>query len=211
MIKVYFSSFSKRLSNSDFYRYLNLLPTEIKQKIIRFQRWEDQHASLYGKLLLMKALEESGLRSDLLNLKYNLYGRPFLESSPDFNISHSGFFSVCVLSLQGRIGVDIEEMKPISVGNFDQEFSNDEWKTISGAENSNYCFYNLWTAKEAVSKADGRGLHLPFKKINIKDNKTIIDNTLWFIKRIAIDDNYMLQTAVDQVIDSDINLLKVSY
>src|SRR3982751_1295192 len=104
MIKIYFSSYSKKLSNSDFSAYLNLLPAELEQKIMRFRRWEDQHASLYGKLLLMRGLEEAGLDADLIHLKHTSYGRLYLESTPDFNISHSGFFVVCAFSFQSKIG-----------------------------------------------------------------------------------------------------------
>jgi len=211
MIKVYFSSYSKKLSNSEFSEYLRLLPPELTQRIMRFQKWENQHASLYGKLLLMKALKDAGSDTDLRHLKYTTYGRPYIENAPDFNISHSGFFAVCALSLQGKIGVDIEEIKPASIHDFKEEFSAEEWNSIANAANSTYWFYYYWTAKEAVIKADGAGLSLPLKKINIKDNKTIIDKTCWFIKNITINNNYMLQIATNKAIGTDVKLLEMFF
>lgn len=196
---------------SDFCEYIRLLPPELEQKITRFRRWEDQHASLYGKLLLMKALEESGSAANLPDLKYTTYGRPYLENTSDFNISHSGFFAVCAFSLQGKIGVDIEEMKPTAICDFKQEFSEEEWNKIANTDNSHYWFYYYWTAKEAVTKADGRGISLPLKTINIKGNKTKVDKIWWFTKRIAISDNYMLQVATDKAVDMEIELVEVPF
>jgi 4'-phosphopantetheinyl transferase len=174
MIKIYFSSYSKKLSNLEFSGYLNLLPPELEQKIIRFRRWEDQHASLYGKLLLMRGLEEAGFGADLIHLKYTNYGRPYLESTPDFNISHSGFFVVCAFSFQSKIGVDIEEIKPAAICDFEEQFSKEEWNGITNSNNPNYWFYYYWTGKEAIAKADGGGLSLPLKKISIKYNIYIL-------------------------------------
>ena len=51
--------------------------------------WEDRHASLYGKLLLKKGLQDLGQDSSLTNLKFTEYNRPYLEGKLDFNISSS--------------------------------------------------------------------------------------------------------------------------
>ena len=79
MIKLFFSNYGNRLNEADFFKYLNLFPEEIKNRILRFKRWEDRQAGLYGKLLLKKGLEELGLDSGLIDLKYTQYGRPYLD------------------------------------------------------------------------------------------------------------------------------------
>jgi 4'-phosphopantetheinyl transferase len=211
MVKVYFSNYSRKLNNLDFSRYLHLLPPELEQRIMRFKKWEDQHASLYGKLLLMKALEESGFESDLRNLKYTKYSRPYLENIPDFNISHSGLYAVCAFSFQSKIGVDIEEIKPIAIWDFKEDFSKEEWNSITDSDNWDYWFYYYWTAKEAVIKADGGGLSLSLKKINIRENKTKIGKTPWYIKSVPVDEKYLLQIATDRAVDVDIDLLEVCF
>src|SRR5690242_12056776 len=121
MIRIYFSSYSKKLSSSCFSSYLYLLPEELKQKILRYREWKDQHAALYGKLLLMKALAEAGFQSDLLNLNYTKYGRPYIKHTPDFNISHAGSFVVCAIANQCSIGIDIEQIKSVDIGDFKGE------------------------------------------------------------------------------------------
>nr|WP_170971071.1 4'-phosphopantetheinyl transferase superfamily protein [Ilyomonas limi] len=144
-------------------------------------------------------------------MKYTGYGRPYLTNTPDFNISHSGCFAVCALSFQGKIGVDIEEMKPVSISDFREVFSAAEWNKIINSENSSYWFYHYWTAKEAVIKADGGGLSLPLKYINIDNNKTKTGKKCWFIKNIAIHNNYMLHIATNKAIDKEIELLEVYF
>ena len=211
MIKIYFSSYSNKLSSSDFSGYLNLLPPELEQRIMRYKRWEDRHASLYGKLLLMKALEKSGFDPDLLHLKYTNYGRPYLENVPDFNISHSGLFAVCALSLQGKIGIDIEEIKPAVIYDFEEEFSKEEWNIITTSDDKYFWFYYYWTAKEAVIKAEGKGLNIPLKGIAIKNSKTKIEHTVWHIKRIDFDNNYLLQIASDEMIQEKIDISEIAF
>src|ERR1700748_879112 len=110
MIDIYYSSFKKRLDDRLFRYYLSLLPLDIIDRILRYQRWEDAHASLFGKLLLKKGLGDLGLDSCLQNLKYSKYARPFVDEDVDFNISHSGSFVVCAFSSAGKIGVDLEEI-----------------------------------------------------------------------------------------------------
>lgn len=211
MIKLYFARCSNKLSPGAFSHYLSLLPAELRQRITRFVKWEDQHARLLGKLLLMKAMENIGKNADLFNLKYTSFGRPYFENAPDFNISHAGSGSVCALSNIGRIGVDLEEMKPIAIEDFRAEFSEKEWDSIVNADNPIYWFYYYWTAKEAVVKADGRGLNLPLCKIGIKDNKAEVGMDLWFIKNIIIDNRYMLHIASDKLIDTEIDFAEVNF
>src|SRR3954471_20772521 len=118
MIKLFFSNYRNRLNEADFFKYLNLIPEEIKNRILRLKRWEDRQASLYGKLLLKKGLEELGLDSGLIHLKYTKYGRPYLEHNPDFNISHSDGYVVCAISTDSKIGIDIEEVKTTPIYDF---------------------------------------------------------------------------------------------
>lgn len=81
-------------------------------------------------------------------------GKPYLEGVPFcFNLSHSGEYVACALS-DSDVGVDIEEIKPISegvmlrfVGRFEE----------SDCENT-----RLWTRYEALGKFLGKGI--PYKE-----------------------------------------------
>ncbi len=211
MIVIYVSYYDRKLSDFDFARCLNLLPPGLMQKVTRFRKWEDQQASLHGKLLLRKALKDFGLEYNLMNLKYTRHGRPYIEQAPDFSISHSGFIAVCAFSLHSKIGVDVEEIKPVTIDDFKEQFLDEEWNSIIKSGNLNDCFYYYWTAKEAVLKADGRGLFFCLRQVAIKKNTAKLEETIWFTKKIKINDNYILQIASDQEIDSDIKLVQASF
>ena len=80
-------------------------------------------------------------------------GKPYLDGAPFcFNLSHGGEYIVCALS-DSAVGVDVEEIKPISEGvmrRFVGEFAP------SDAENT-----RLWTRYEALGKFLGTGV--PYK------------------------------------------------
>jgi len=211
MIKVYFSRVGNKLNNDDFFKYLNFLPTVLREKILKLKKWEDRQAGLFGKLLLKKGLEDLGKDFDLQNLKYTEYGRPYLEDYVDFNISHTTNFVACAISTEDRIGIDAEEIRPILIEDFKNEFSNEEWELILNSENKYYSFYFYWTAKEAVIKADGRGLNIPLQKLTMKNNRIKLGGIVWFIKSITLFDNYILQLASETEIKKDVELLEVSF
>ncbi|HEY6978202.1 MAG TPA: 4'-phosphopantetheinyl transferase superfamily protein [Chitinophagaceae bacterium] len=211
MIKLFLSNYRNKLNEAEFFKYLNLFPEEIINKILRLKRWEDRQATLYGKLLLKKGLEEAGLDPGLIDLKYTKYGRPYLEHAFDFNISHSAGYVVCVISTNSKIGIDIEEVKAIQIDDFKEHFSKEEWNTITGSDDKYFWFYYYWTAKEAVIKAEGKGLNLPLKDIIINNSKTKIEQTIWYIKRISFDNSYILQIASDKAINEEIDLSEISF
>jgi 4'-phosphopantetheinyl transferase len=211
MIKIYFSSYKNKLNDSAFSNYLNLLPQDLKEKILCFKKWEDQHASLYGKLLLKNALEDLGINSGLTNLKYTTFGRPYLENNIDFNISHSGYFVVCAISDDRRIGIDIEEIKHISISAFKNFFSEEELKAIFDSDNIYFLFYYYWTAKEAAIKANGKGLSVSLENVRIINNTTKLEETLWFITSLLFDEDYILQIACDKIIEHKLEFLEISF
>ena len=184
MVKIFYTHFTSPLSIEQWQIYFCQLPKNIQQKISNFRRWQDQHAALFSKLLLQHALHQAGYNSDCLNqLKYELYNRPFIDNKIDFNISHAGEYVVCAISDQGRLGIDIELIKAINISDFNQYM---ETEPLSYKE-----FYEIWTIKEAVIKADGRGLSIPLLDIKLDTNKASLYDKQWFISTIEIDINYV--------------------
>src|SRR5262249_41204049 len=108
--------------------WLSLMPAEFMERLRRMHYWQDAQASLIGRLLLLYGLRQLGQGHRLLSeVKYTYWGRPYLNATPvDFNISHSGEYVVCAIGSQGRIGVDIEQMKPVNPADFTPVFTSDE-------------------------------------------------------------------------------------
>jgi 4'-phosphopantetheinyl transferase len=202
MIKIYCYQFDSQLSDKEWGIYCGQLPNETQQKVLRYHRWQDRHAALFGRLLLKQALMESGYPSSCLeSLKFDSYNRPSIDVHIDFNISHSEAYVLCAISKRGRLGIDIEYIKDIDIQYYRNFMSNNEWLNIIHDKNPMNCFYHYWTVKESVMKADGRGLSIPPKDIiSYSDHATVYDNE-WGLRKIPVINNrYCCHLAFDNYI-----------
>jgi 4'-phosphopantetheinyl transferase len=105
-----------------------------------------------------------------------IHGKP--ETPPlggrriSFNIAHSKGTVLIVLGRQGPVGVDVEyldrltDIMEVARANFTENESN-ILAAISDPVTRLKTFYCYWTRKEAVVKADGRGLLLPLASFDV--------------------------------------------
>ncbi len=187
-----------KLDDTLYRRYISMLPAAIQNRVNRFHFWQDAQRSLFGKLLLMKGLDVTGLTGYTLDqLSYSEYQRPYFKSA-DFNISHSGAFIICAISKTNRVGIDIEEINDIPTADFTAEFSATEMAAISDDKSLRY-FYSLWTQKEAFLKAIGKGLQVPLNQVSVKENKIRWENEDWFLHEIKLDAGYVSHLCIDAV------------
>ena len=174
------------------YERAQFLPKSELNKIQRFKNWEDAQLSLLGKLLLINGLCKHGGNKEILKeLKLTAYNKPYLENGPEFNLSHSGKYVICAISDQTKVGVDVEKIENINLDDFQNQWSTDEWKTISGNPEPVNQFYKFWTRKEALIKADGRGMSLSLPEIDVRFNMTAIEGKKWFFYEIVFDKQYV--------------------
>lgn len=162
----------------------------MREKIARYRRWQDRHAHLFGKLLLREALKRCSGADTLSGLQYTSYGRPYLPGPVDFNLSHSGKYVVCAISGESNLGVDIEEVKPIQLADFANVLRLDEVAAIQSAPDALQSFYRLWTIKESVIKAEGRGLSIPLKDILVDHHSASLYDKVWYLHDLKIDGQY---------------------
>jgi len=98
------------------------------------------------------------------------FGKPELagECSPPvhFNVSHSAGLVVAAFSLEGQVGVDVEDAERlISPAVLRQVFTPDElqsWESLSPGQQGRAAAAH-WTLKEAYLKARGAGLNVPLQ------------------------------------------------
>lgn len=182
--------------------YLKKVPKPIQDTILRYRRVEDQWAKVLGKLLVLDGMNQLGYKEvDLNDLQYTAHNRPYLQSKPDFNISHSGAYVMCAFSEQNLVGIDIEEIKPLHMNDFKNVFSDEEWKAINTAENSLQQFYSNWTAKESLLKAEGRGITVAMDTVKIATQHGIFENKEWFLKKINFNSAYAVHVASNRRIE----------
>lgn len=201
MVEIYISFIEGPLQPSLWAYYYDSLPSSDRAVNQKYKRWQDRHTHLIGRLLLQSGLGKLGYSGNVLqNIKKNLFNKPYLNTDISFNISHSGSCVVCAISLNCEIGIDIEQkaMDSNEIEIFKGHFTRAEWDIISSSVDPEDCFYKMWTRKESVVKADGRGLLLPLNEISVIENSVLISDKKWFIQDLnLVDPNYKLALAID--------------
>ena len=189
-VNILFARFTEHFAQSVWDSYLSLLPIDLQKKNSCFLRWQDRHSHLIGKLLLKKGLKEIGHEKSLAELKYSQYGRPYFNEKFDFNISHSENYVICAIGNDVRLGIDIEKVEKINLSEFVSILRTEEWNKIVNSTKPTSSFFQYWTIKESVIKANGKGLSTPLKDIYIKNEKAYLNKEIWFLKKIQIDKDY---------------------
>jgi 4'-phosphopantetheinyl transferase len=141
----------------------------------RFARDRDRFAGARGLLreILAPYLHVSPRQ---LRFGYSAHGKPFLageeHSDLRFNVSHSFDAMLLAIAHSREVGVDVE-----GVGNIglaideigDMVLSEPEKQALArfDGEDKRTNFLRFWTLKEALIKADGRGVSLPLERIDV--------------------------------------------
>lgn len=164
--------------------------------MLKLRNWRDQHAGVVGKMLLLQGMLQFGYpKQSLKEIVYNEYKRPFFEFPIDFNISHSGQVVVCALSDTCKVGIDVEEIRPLKIEDFKNVLSANEYNNILISKKPYHQFFTIWTKKEAVLKAEGKGLFIPLTDVVLHNDTASLYNKTWYLKQIFIAENYSLSLA----------------
>ncbi|MBY6261898.1 4'-phosphopantetheinyl transferase superfamily protein [Azospirillum sp. 412522] len=103
---------------------------------------------------------------------YGTHGKPSLSCGPSFNLSDSEDSLAIAVAAEGRIGVDIERLRPIESadGIADRFFHAAERAALQalGPERRDEGFLLAWTRKEAFIKAAGVGLSMPLDRFAVE-------------------------------------------
>jgi 4'-phosphopantetheinyl transferase len=145
-----------------------IVPDEQLEKILKYKEEEDQVKRLLARTFLFEYCQKKYNLNDF-SFEYTENQRPkFKQSDIDFSISYSKNIIAIALSKKHRIGVDIEFLEPSIVSKeVASEFMHDKELVTymqMDEKSKNRYFYEKWTAKESLLKAQGDGL-----TINPKD------------------------------------------
>ncbi len=151
-----------------------------EQEQARWRRY--QHAGARRRFALCRAAlrvmlcDQLGCRNEQLTFGAAQYGKPFalvqgIPASVSFNVTHSGNHGLIAFAPTGRLGVDIEER--VSRRDLDRLITT----VLGPAEQAElalargyhklHVFFSLWTMKEALIKALGRGFSLDPSRFEI--------------------------------------------
>lgn len=173
--------------------YLGLLPAALQADVMKYHQYADRIRTLTGKLLLREAMTTAGLPHDLLHsMSYTHYKRPFISSEADFNITHSGHCVACVAGAGMRVGIDVEEIKPIKPDDINAVLRDEELQEMRATNASPETILRFWTRKEAIVKASGEGLYLPPQSIFFLDELTAkTPEYTWYLHELGFGSGYV--------------------
>jgi 4'-phosphopantetheinyl transferase len=147
-----------------------------------------------------------------LEFAYERYGKPFLSkprTNLHFNLSHSGDLMVIALCLDQPIGVDIEKEDPhFPVMEIAARFfCESEQRALAQLEGESRwrAFFQIWTAKEAVLKANSLGLSFEPSKVEVAlsplrltriEESEGADKSRWHLTALTLEAGYSGALAV---------------
>ena len=172
-------------------RGLALLPLPLQSEVTRYLRLEDRLARLTARLLIRKTLhaltfsQESSL--DLWQRDAN--GRPLLAGSrADFSISHANPWVVTAVGINRRVGIDVETFRSLELDSLLPYLTQAEAEQLRNTAQPEKAALHCWSMREAILKADGRGLLAPEETIrDIKEARTPAGDP-WQVERLRFEE-----------------------
>lgn len=192
----------KRLEN---YADANgILSQDEQTKALRFHRSKDRDSFICRRTALRILLSQY-IKLPPAEIEFNLgqNKKPELRSPANlsFNVSHSEEMILIAIS-DKAVGIDIEYIRPEF--NFrevlNHSFSEQEIRFINESKEQTNCFFELWTRKEALTKASSKGLDDELRDIPVLDGwhnlnkKTGLNNSLQ-LNSFSIDHEYAASIA----------------
>lgn len=178
---------------------LSLLPKHLQTKISKYVIEEKKQQRIDGLELLGTALIKNKMDINLIDsINYNTFGKPFINHEIDFSLSYSGNNTILGFVKNGIIGVDIERLKAIDYNLFKDYFTQKEWDYIHHDSFVEANFFKLWTRKEAVVKAIGKGVYFDLSTINIINNHIKIDEKMLYLSTEFLENGCCFSVACTQ-------------
>lgn len=173
---------------------LNSLTPEERQRADRFRQPADRLRFLYGRLLLRwVSYRLTGRPAQLLT---GPYGKPDFPADTGWhvNLSHAGDWVLVAVDRQ-PVGIDVESssvnllldtLLPTICSAAEQHY-------VRGSQHATAAFLQLWTRKEALLKAIGRGLVDKLDTVPALAGRTVIPLAIdagevnWRVDSFAVD------------------------
>ncbi len=199
-----------------------------QQRALRFKLTQARRYFVAGRGLLRCLLGfYLSTSPEEISIELGDYGKPRLSGSqPDqglvFNVSHSKGQALFGFARDKKFGVDLEFRRKIKniEGMVKRCFSRSEesaWRAVNQIQRDQL-FFSFWTAKEAMIKADGRGIALGIQRCQLEHEPylryTKLPNSCgnpedWVLYQIDCGDDYdgalAIKHPADKIIYRDLS------
>lgn len=156
-----------------------LAPDELA-RASRFHFDQDRAHFIVGRAALRSILGGYlAIAPERVEFVYGPQGKPALVEAQrdaltnglEFNLAHSHGLALCALTCGKRVGVDLEQIRPMPDAEQIAErfFSPTELTALRQVTEAGKpdAFFRCWTRKEAFIKADGQGLSMPLDSFDV--------------------------------------------
>lgn len=140
----------------------NLLTIPERARADRYRFPDDRRRSIVARAATRRLLGRY-LGNDLSSLVIDEeeFGKPVLRGRAiEFNASHSGDLAAVAFAKETAVGVDVERRRELTdtLALARRYFSAEEVAIVERAADMGDAFFAIWTAKEAIVKASGKGI-----------------------------------------------------
>ncbi len=158
----------------------SLINTAEKERANRYLQARDRNRFIISRAALRIILARYiNQQPSLLQFEAEANKKPYLKNYPvHYNVSHSGDWIVIAIA-NTPVGIDVEQLVPA----FDyrdivtEYFSPEEAKYIS-EDQAHSRFFLIWTRKEAITKATGKGLDDDMRFIPALNGECAVESDL---------------------------------
>jgi 4'-phosphopantetheinyl transferase len=101
------------------------------------------------------------------------------------NLSHSKDYAVCAVH-DKPIGADIQFCRECDMKMAQRFFSPNETEFINGSKDRKSAFFEIWTKKESLVKAVGKGLAIPLGSFSVLGSQTEYGGNVYRFKEYTV-------------------------
>ncbi len=140
-----------------------LVTADERRRAEAFHQMADAHRHIIGRGVARLVLGGLlGVAPHLVPFAISSFGKPTVPGGPSFNIGHSGNEILVAFADRGRVGVDVEAIRPLDDlhGLARASFVSAEVEVLQSLPDAAQLrhFYRVWARKEAMLKALGVGI-----------------------------------------------------
>ena len=141
---------------------------------IKFQ--DDKNRTLASRYLLQILINKLPIKKQTIDqIYYSEFGKPLLPNV-SFSISHSSQKVAIAISNSHIVGIDLQKHIFIDFNDYKMFLSVSESEQFQYVKDENKLrwFYDIWCQKEAIMKADGRGMKINPANIILKNSEGVV-------------------------------------
>jgi len=201
-------------------KHEQVLAADERARAERFRFERDRNRFIASRGVLREILGcYLGIEPNAVRLTYGKHGKPKLveemvSRNIEFSLSHSEGIALYGFSHDHQIGVDIEYVREVPemdqiAGQFFSEGEKQVLRNLHAREKMG-AFFEYWTTKESVLKADGRGLFAQMEDVVVKHGRVSLDGTTWFLRELDLGPYYSCHLATNIEL-STVQMVKIKF